>query len=107
MIYRVHYGPDIAGLIEAQVVYLEQQGAGTAVVIDWLLGLYDRIASLREHPKRFAIDTQRSQILGYETRRFNHGAYGVFYRVDADRGLVEILDFRHGRREIVKAESGD
>ncbi|MBL4697783.1 MAG: type II toxin-antitoxin system RelE/ParE family toxin [Phycisphaerales bacterium] len=98
MIYFVHYSPDIANLINAQVEYLEQQGASTPIVTNWLLELYDRIASLREHPKRFVVDTQRSEVIGYEIRRFNHGEYGVFYRVDDAQAVVEILDFRHGRR---------
>jgi len=98
MIYLVHYNSDIASLIDAQVKYLEQQRASTPIITNWLLELYDRIASLREHPKRFVVDTQRSEAISYEVRRFNHGEYGVFYRVDDEQAVVEILDFRHGRR---------
>ena len=45
------------------------------------------------------IDEIRTQIRGYEVRRLNYGEFAVFFRIDDDRCVVQILTIRHGKRQ--------
>lgn len=98
MSHRITFGPGVNALIFEQARYLCSEGAGKPVVIDWLARLYDKVDALRDHPRLYPKAELVSKALGYEVRRLNHGEYAVFYRVDDHRRVVEILDFRHGRR---------
>lgn len=107
MMYRVEISLVVHGQMNSQVEYYRGEMVPDATVVRWLAGLFDAVDSLREHPKRFPIDADRSAIKGYEIRRFNYGEFGVFYRVREDDGLVQILDLRHGRRRSVREEDPD
>jgi len=98
MMHRVEVSPKVLSQIQEQAEYFRSHGVSESTIIDWMLGLDDRFTNLEEHPKRFSVDEARTQAKGYEIRRFNHGEYGVFYKVDDEQMRVEILDLRHGRR---------
>jgi len=99
MTYRVEIPPEVHAQIDAQVAYLRDEHVAEFTMADWLLGVYDGITGLREHPARFPIDEIRTQIRGYEIRRLNYGEFAVFYRIDDDRRVVQILTIRHGKRQ--------
>jgi len=98
MMHRVKVSPKVLSQIQEQAEYYRSQDVSESTIADWMLGLYDRLTNLEEHPNRFPIDETRTQIKGYEIRRLNHGDFGVFYRVYDDQMFVEVLDLRHGRR---------
>ena len=77
------------------------------MVTKWTTELYDRLEALSEHPKRFPVDDQRTNALGREIRRLEHGRFSVFYRVNDETSDVEILDIRHGKRKKVTGDKGD
>lgn len=81
------------------MAYYLEEGVSVETVSRWASGLDERFEGLTDHPKRFVVDEPRTQALGYEVRRLVHDEYLVFYRVDDDRSVVEVLDFRHGRRQ--------
>jgi plasmid stabilization system protein ParE len=98
MRYRVEISPAVHGQIDEQVAYLGSEQVAEATVVGWLASLYDALMSLQDHPRRFPADVIRTRILGYEIRRMGVGAFVVYYRVDGDRSVVEVLAIRHGKR---------
>lgn len=104
MKYRVEVSPEVRDQVDAQVAYYESERVSELTIVEWLSGLYDRFVNLQEHPKRFPVAVARTAARGYEIRRLNHGEFVVFYRVLDDQRLVQILDFRHGRRRPIDDE---
>ncbi len=98
MTYSITFSPGVEALILDQALHLRSEGAGEAVVLGWLTGLYGLLETLRDYPRLYPKAELVSSSIGYEVRRLNHGAYAAFYRVHDDRRAVEVVDFRHGRR---------
>ncbi|MEX2219355.1 MAG: type II toxin-antitoxin system RelE/ParE family toxin [Phycisphaerales bacterium] len=105
MSFRVIITREVEDTIDAHVVYLKEQSTPKDRLGRWLSGLFDLIDSLYEWPRRFAVAEAVSAAKGYEVRRANYGDYAIFFRVDDERQLVEVIAFRHGRqRPLLEAE---
>ena len=98
MTFRVIVSETVLAAINAQVEYFISESAPPDRIQQWLLGLFDRIDGLYEWPERFPIAASVSRVAGYEVRRMNHGEYALFFRIDQEQEVVEIIAFRHGRR---------
>lgn len=98
MTHRVVITQEVLDALGAQAAYLTAQAAPTDRIDAWLAGLFDLIDSLSEWARRYPFAEALTAVKGYEVRRANHGDYAIFYRVDADRRLVEVIAFRHGAR---------
>lgn len=109
MTYQVRIAPAVRDQIEEQIDYYLGEGSSVEQVIAWAVELDERFARLDEHPNRFPVDERRTQALGHEIRRFEHGKFSVFYSVDDDQRLVRVLDIRHGSRRPLheEPEGGD
>ncbi|UYV12380.1 MAG: type II toxin-antitoxin system RelE/ParE family toxin [Phycisphaera sp.] len=99
MSYRMAFSSGVHDAIADQTEYLLESGAGEAVVTDWLARLHDKLQALREYPRLYPRAELVSRAKGYGVHRLNHGEHALFYRIDDDRRVVEVLDFRHGRRK--------
>ncbi len=98
MKYRVIYTETAVTAIDDQATYLEEEGCPPGRMARWLSELLDTIAGLEEFPKRNTMAEFESSRLGFEVRRLVFGDHLVFYRVNEDDKVVEVLSFRHAAR---------
>jgi len=63
----------------------------------WLGGIWEAIDDLETMPRRHPLAEALSRDLGVETRRLIFGNYVMHFSVDDASGVVEVLQFRHGR----------
>ncbi|MFN0132766.1 MAG: type II toxin-antitoxin system RelE/ParE family toxin [Phycisphaerales bacterium] len=98
MTYGVLISPEVLDAIDRHLVYLRHEGAPPDRMEAWLGGLLATIDSLYLMPRRFPVAETVTAANGYEVRRVNHGDYSLFYHIDDNDHLVEILAFRHGRQ---------
>ena len=62
----------------------------------WLDELWERIDDLETLPRRHPIDAFQTAVLGRPTHKLVFGPYVVFFQVDDEQELVNVLGFRHG-----------
>ena len=98
MTYRVLMSPKVLDAIDRHLVYLRHEGAPPDRMDAWLEGLLATIDSLYLMPRRFPVAETVMGAKGYEVRRANHGDYALFYRINEDTRMVEVIAFRHGRQ---------
>jgi plasmid stabilization system protein ParE len=98
-VYRVVFAQAALDAIDAQLAYFRSQQVSDAVMAEWLGLLLERVESLSHMPRRFPQAELVSQVANQEIRRLNHGEYALFYRVQDSPPVVEIMAFRHARRD--------
>lgn len=98
MSYRVIISREVEDAIDAQVGYFQDQSAPEDRLNRWMSGLFDLIDSLYEWPQQFPVAEAVITAQGYEVRRTNYGEYAIFFRIDDERRLVEVIAFRHGHQ---------
>ncbi len=99
MTYRVTFAPRFLNDVDRQIEYLLSEHVAITTIERWFGDLYDKLEGLYHWPLRFPISPEQTEDMGYEVRRLNYGDYQVFYRVDEDARLVEVIHFRHGSRQ--------
>lgn len=79
-----------------QVGYIASDSPGNAMA--WYDRLVAAVEAIGEHPG-FAVDERASEQLKAEVRRMVfERTYLVFFIVNEQRGVVEVIGFRHGMR---------
>jgi len=99
MTYKVLYTETVRTEIAVQVKYLQEQHVSSATIERWFGGLFDLVDGLYEWPLRFPVSPEQTEDFGFEVRKLNYGDYLIFYRVDEQQRIVEVLHFRHGARD--------
>ncbi|QDU72148.1 hypothetical protein Pan265_20110 [Mucisphaera calidilacus] len=56
-------------------------------------------------PHSYPLAEDLSALRGYPIRRTHYGDYTLYFRVLEDRARVEVLAFRHSRRQIPDRET--
>ncbi|MEL7484927.1 MAG: type II toxin-antitoxin system RelE/ParE family toxin [Planctomycetota bacterium] len=105
MTYLVRIAPTVRAQIEEQIDYYLGEGVSVETALAWAIELDQRFESLEKFPNRFPIDERRTQALGREIRRFEQGSFYVFYRVEDDERIVNVLDIRHTSRRPIAQDS--
>ncbi|MEM0983903.1 MAG: type II toxin-antitoxin system RelE/ParE family toxin [Planctomycetota bacterium] len=98
MTYKVIIPPGVFAEIDAFVVYMLGEGAGSDVAERWILGVVDALQSLGDMPRRHPLAERPSEARRGEIRRMSLGPRLAYYRVDEDRCEVRVLTLRHGHR---------
>jgi len=96
MMYRVIYAQEAVDAINAQIAHYARESVPVDTINAWFQNLIDQVAGLYSMPKRFPVAQAVTKVKGYEIRRMNYGVYAVYYRVDDERKIVEVIAFRHG-----------
>ncbi len=96
MIYRVIYGPTFRDHLRGHIQYLCSKHVSQPTIDGWYNRLFDLIDSLDVWPRRFPIDEQQSAATGREIRKFNVGHYLIYYHVDDNAQVIQLVAFRHG-----------
>jgi len=99
MRYRVHYADTFLADIEHHVDYLLDAGVSTGTIRGWYDRLFDRVDSLDDWPQRCPDDDKQTRRHGHTTRKLNFGDYLVFFHLDNDHHVVEVVAFVHGARD--------
>lgn len=95
--YRLIIPPIVQDQIWQQVLYIARDSIDNALA--WEDRLRTEIRQIGSLPTGYAIDQAASVRLGQEVRKMVfEKTYLVFYRVNAKRRSVELLNFRHGAR---------
>lgn len=99
MSYRVVYTRTVTQQIDDQInFFLHDRHVSSAVVAEWLTGLYDAIDTLYHSPKRYGVVDRLSEAMGFPVHRMPYGrdgSYLIYYRVDDTARIVEVLRFKH------------
>ena len=98
MTYRVLMSPEVLDAIDRHLFYLRHEGTPPDRMDAWLGGLLASIDSLYLMPRRFPVAEALVGAKSYQVRRVNYGDYALFYRIDEEARLVEVIAFRHGRQ---------
>lgn len=96
--YKIIYAQEALDGINNQVAHYVNESVPVDTINAWFQGLIDQVAGLYSMPRRFPVAQSVTKVKGYEMRRMNYGVYAIYYRVDDDRKIVEIIAFRHGRQ---------
>ena len=100
MPYRVRIAASAVADIDAAADYIAQ--FSQAASERWYRGVYERIASLSESPRRCAIAPEAERF-GMELRHLMYGRRRNAYRFAvAEPNQVRVLYVRHGRRDAVR-----
>ncbi|MBL4697778.1 MAG: type II toxin-antitoxin system RelE/ParE family toxin [Phycisphaerales bacterium] len=99
MMYKIIYAQEALDGINNQVTHYVSESVPVDTINAWFQGLIDQVAGLYSMPRRFPVAQSVTKVKGYEMRRMNYGVYAVYYRVDDDQKMVEIVAFRHGRQQ--------
>lgn len=95
--YRVIIPPIVQDQIWQHVLYIARDSIDNALA--WEDRLRAEIRRIGSLPAGYAIDEAASARLGQEVRKLVfEKTYLIFYRVNAERSRVELLNFRHGAR---------
>ena len=68
MNYRVVYTKPFHNDVDRHVDYLLNEGVSLQTMMAWYDKLYEKLDSLDESPKRFAVDEKMSELTGQVTR---------------------------------------
>ena len=98
MIYRVVYTERFHQRVDDHVNYLLAEHVSTETIVQWYDQLYLLLDGLDEIPKRFPVDEHVSNETGILTRKINYSNDLVFYTVDDEDRIVQIVEFIHGAR---------
>jgi len=94
--YQVRIAPTALAHIEGQTRYIARDSAANAM--QWNSRLLAAINQIGENPSH-AVDESASKATKQEVRRTNfERTYLIYYVVNDDTQIVEILDVRHGAR---------
>jgi plasmid stabilization system protein ParE len=100
--YRIRIAASAVADIDAAADHIAQFSDVAAE--RWYRGVYERIASLANFPRRFAWAPEAERF-GMELRHLIHGrrrnAYRVIFAV-LEPNIVRVLYVRHGRRDVVR-----
>lgn len=96
--YELNIPEQVKDAIRQQLAYLRDQGAPEDRLDHWFRGLLDLLGTLCEWPRRFPVAETVTAAKGHEVRCANHGDYALFYRIDEEARVVEVIAFRHGRQ---------
>ena len=77
--------------------YITEQSKSTKVAEQWSQKIYQKIATLNIHPKRYAF-AQENDHRDYEIRRQLIGNYVVLYTIDDAAMVVKVIGFRHAKQ---------
>ena len=97
--YKIIYAQEALDGINNQVTHYVSESVPVDTINAWFQGLINQVAGLYSMPRRFPVAQSVTKVKGYEMRRMNYGVYAVYYRVDDDQKMVEIVAFRHGRQQ--------
>lgn len=96
---RVSISQAVLDAIDAQMHYFISRETPPDRLAAWHTRLFDLIDSLGDMPSRFPVSQLTSDAVGYEVRRANFGDYAVYFRIDTQKQLVEIVAFRHAAQQ--------
>lgn len=96
MTYRVIYSNAFRERIKAHVDYLVSEKVSDQTISNWYERLLLLLDSLDDIPKRHPIDERATEETGLLTRKLNFGDYLIFYTVDDENRVVQVVDFIHG-----------
>lgn len=99
MDYRVLYSPHVLANIREHVRYLiKEQKVSPATIQRWYAPLFERIESLHKMPRLYAVDETATKRHGYEVHKLTYKKYVVYYTVNDDKQVVELIAFMHGAK---------
>ena len=95
--YRVNIPSTVEELIFQQVLYISSDSVQNA--LRWEQRLRKSIRGIGDIPHGYAIDPAASERSGIQVRKMVfERTYLVFYRVNDQAQVVELVSFRHGAR---------
>jgi plasmid stabilization system protein ParE len=97
--YKVVLTDTVRDAIETQILFYRKEGVSEEVISRWLAKLIERVDGLYEMPLRHPVAELITAAKGLEVRRLHHGEHALFYCIDEEAMLVEVVAFRHGRRQ--------
>jgi len=94
--YAVRVSPVVENAILEQARFIAADKPSAAIA--WLERLWDAMENLATLPERSPVSQPESEALGTDIRKLAFGDYILFYCVDHDQAIVEIVRFRHSAR---------
>jgi len=78
----------------ARYIAVDCESPGNAEA--WTERLWDAIGDLELLPRRHPADEWQTAVAGRETRKLIHGPYIVFFQIDEEHRVVNVVAFEHG-----------
>lgn len=93
MKYEVRLAADAEASILQQAAFIAADNPRAAE--SWMAALYDAVHSLESMPRRCPLAGELSEAAGFAIHCLTIGSHSVFFRVNDETHIVDVLRFRH------------